>query len=95
MISQQRLLAQLPRLPQQDLERWIDFEWVRADGLPGRYLFQEIDVARVRLILELRDELEVNEAALPVVLLLLDQLYDLRRQMLILQQGVGAPSAGV
>jgi chaperone modulatory protein CbpM len=29
----------------------------------------------------LRDELEVGEAALPVVLLLLDQLYDLRRQL--------------
>ena len=29
----------------------------------------------------MRDEMEINEAALPVVLLLLDQLYDLRRQM--------------
>jgi chaperone modulatory protein CbpM len=38
-------------------------------------------VARARLILEMRDEMEINEDALPVVLLLLDQLYDLRRQM--------------
>lgn len=95
MISQQGLLAQLPRLPQQDLERWIAFQWVRADGVPGRHVFQEIDVARVRLILELRDELEVNEAALPVVLLLLDQLYDLRRQMLALQEDVDPLSSGV
>jgi chaperone modulatory protein CbpM len=29
----------------------------------------------------MRDEMEINEDALPVVLLLLDQLYDLRRQM--------------
>ena len=87
MISQQGLLAQLPRLPLQDLERWIAFKWVRADGTLGRYVFQDIDVARVRLILELRDDLEVNEAALPVVLLLLDQLYDLRREMLRLRDG--------
>ena len=38
-------------------------------------------MARVRLILELRDEFDVNEAALPVVLGLLDQLYDLRRRL--------------
>jgi len=35
----------------------------------------------VRLIQDLRDRLEINEAALPVVLMLLDQLYDLRRRM--------------
>ena len=29
----------------------------------------------------MRDEMEISEDALPVVLLLLDQLYDLRRQM--------------
>jgi alpha-D-ribose 1-methylphosphonate 5-triphosphate synthase subunit PhnL len=29
----------------------------------------------------MRDEIEINEDVLPVVLLLLDQLYDLRRQM--------------
>ena len=38
-------------------------------------------MTRARLILEMRDEMEINEDALPVVLLLLDQLYDLRRQM--------------
>jgi chaperone modulatory protein CbpM len=35
----------------------------------------------VRLIRELRDELAVNEEALPVVLSLLDQLYALRRRV--------------
>ena len=82
------LLAQLPDLPASDLERWILNAWVRPDGAPGAYLFREIDVARVRLIMELRDDLEVDEAALPVVLLLLDQLYDLRRRMLELSDGI-------
>jgi chaperone modulatory protein CbpM len=81
MISIQVLLAAMPGLPENDLDRWISNAWVRPDGAPGRYLFRDIDVARVRLIQELRDDMEVNEAALPVVLLLLDQLYDLRRQL--------------
>jgi chaperone modulatory protein CbpM len=81
MITVEVLLTQLPGLPLQDLERWISNDWVRPDGGVGDYAFGEIDVARVRLIQELRDNLDVNEAALPVVLLLLDQLYDLRRRM--------------
>ena len=81
MITIEVLLTQLPDLPLQDLERWISNDWFRPDGRAGDYAFREIDVARVRLIKELRDRLEINEAALPVVLLLLDQLYDLRRRM--------------
>jgi chaperone modulatory protein CbpM len=81
MITVDVLLAQLPDLPPKDLERWILNDWVRPDGRIGDYAFRAIDVARVRLIQELRDDLEINESALPVVLLLLDQLYDLRRRM--------------
>ncbi len=81
MITIEVLLARVPNLPLQDLERWISNDWVRPDGPAGDYAFREIDVARVQLIQELRDKLEVNEAAVPVVLMLLDQLYDLRRRM--------------
>jgi chaperone modulatory protein CbpM len=90
MIGVARLLADVPGLPEQDLERWISNDWVKPDGDLGDYLFREIDVARVRLILELRDDLDVNEAALPVVLLLIDQLYDLRRQILASDAAKGA-----
>lgn len=80
MITIETLRVQVRGLADDDLLRWIDNAWVRPDGEPGRYLFREIDVARVRLILELRDDMQVNEEALPVVLSLLDQLYALRRQ---------------
>lgn len=80
MITIEALFVQLHGLQREDLARWIDNAWVRPEGTPGQYLFHDIDVARVRLILELRDEMQVNEDALPVVLLLLDQLYALRRQ---------------
>jgi chaperone modulatory protein CbpM len=81
MINIEILVTQMSGLQRQDLERWISNEWVRPDGSTGNYLFREIDVARVRLIQELRDEMRVNEEALPVVLSLLDQLYDQRRRM--------------
>ena len=73
-----------------DVERWVALAWVRPDGAPGAWLFHEIDVARVRLIVELRDELSVDEAVLPTVLSLLDQLYDARRVMRALHHAIAA-----
>ena len=81
MIGIDVVIGRISGLKRQDLERWISNAWVQPDNLAGGYAFREIDVARARLILEMRDEMEINEDALPVVLLLLDQLYDLRRQM--------------
>jgi chaperone modulatory protein CbpM len=81
MIGIEVLITQFSGLDRADLERWIARAWVRPEGDPGHYVFREIDVARVRLIRELRDDLQVNEEALPVVLSLLDQLYDQRRRM--------------
>jgi chaperone modulatory protein CbpM len=81
MISIEVLVTRVSGLRIQDVERWIALDWVRPDGEPGQYAFQDIDVARVRLIQELRDHMQVNEDALPVVLSLLDQLYEMRRWM--------------
>jgi chaperone modulatory protein CbpM len=44
-------------------------------------VFRDIDVARIRLIVELHTELEVETPTLPLVLSLLDQLYATRRAM--------------
>ena len=93
MITIEVLLAQVPDLPLQDLERWISNDWVRPDGRAGDYAFGEIDVARIRLIQDLRDNLEINDAALPVVLLLLDQLYDLRRRLRNLREEAEATNS--
>lgn len=75
------LFVEIHGLQRPDLDRWITNAWVRPDGEPGHYLFREIDVARIRLIMELREHLEIEEPALPTVLLLLDQLYDMRRRL--------------
>ena len=54
---------------------------------PEGWLFQPVDVARVRLIVELRS-LELDEEAMPVVLSLLDQLHATRRELRLLRQAV-------
>lgn len=80
MISIDILVAQTSGLERQDLERWILNEWVRPERQSGGFVFQEIDVARVKLIRDLRQDLDIDEEALPVILSLVDQIYDLRRR---------------
>jgi chaperone modulatory protein CbpM len=81
MISIDILCHTVPGLQPAEVERWIGNAWLRAEGPPGQWRFEEIDVARVRLIWELRNDLGIDEDALPVVLSLVDQLYAARRQM--------------
>jgi chaperone modulatory protein CbpM len=81
MITTDRLFIEIENLAPDDLNRWIAENLIRPHGTQGAWQFQEIDLARLRLILLLRDELEITEPAIPTVLSLLDQLYDLRRQL--------------
>jgi chaperone modulatory protein CbpM len=81
MTSIEMVITSHAGLRRDDLERWISNQWVRPDSQSGRYVFREIDIARVSLILELRNELAIDEDALPVVLSLMDQVYDLRRRL--------------
>lgn len=81
MITFDILCARLTTLNPDDLRRWIAEGHVRTDRAADELVFTEIDVERVRLIIELRDVMQVNEEAIPIVLSLLDQIYELRRKM--------------
>lgn len=78
MITLEVLLRGFPALPAADVQGWIRAGHIRAEPGP---VFTEFDVERVRLIVELRDIFEVNDVALPLVLSLLDQMYELRRRL--------------
>ena len=62
-----------------DLNLWIEQRWVLPDKREDGFVFDDVDIARARLIRELRVDLMVNEEAIPVVLSLLDQVHALRR----------------
>ncbi len=88
MITIDVLCRSVAGLQSADVEQWIDRAWLRAEGPPGQYRFQDIDVARVRLIRELHNDLGIDDETLPVVLSLIDQLYAARRQMHKLRRAV-------
>jgi chaperone modulatory protein CbpM len=81
MIGFDAVIAEIGGLEEWELRRWIEERWVRPEAAGGAYMFHEVDIARVRLIVELRHELAIDEETMPVVLQLLDQVYALRRRL--------------
>ncbi|GBQ71628.1 hypothetical protein AA103196_2828 [Ameyamaea chiangmaiensis NBRC 103196] len=89
------LSAHLGHRDSREVEEWIAADWVRPHGTPGHYAFAEIDVARAWLIHDLRHDLGVSEDAVPLVLHLVDQLYDSRRMLDRLRRVLVRPDAVV
>lgn len=65
-------------LGREELTGWVVRRWVRPEPDAGDYLFREVDIARVRLIHDLSRAMAVAEDTVPLVLSLLDQVYELR-----------------
>jgi chaperone modulatory protein CbpM len=84
------LVAAISALQRGDLEAWIREELVVPRQEEGMPLFSDMDCARVRLICTLRYELEIDADTLPMVLSLVDQLYDARQRLLSLSAAVAA-----
>jgi chaperone modulatory protein CbpM len=95
MIEFTRVTALFSDLQPQELSGWIERGWVQPEGEPSAWMFQEIDVARVHLIHDLRRTMDVGEEAIPVVLSLLDQVYELRGQLRTVLRAVEAQPAEV
>ncbi|HLS67708.1 MAG TPA: chaperone modulator CbpM [Kiloniellales bacterium] len=64
---------------EQEVAGFVQQSWVLVTDAQDGWYFDEADTARVKLIVELKRDLDVNDEALPVVLKLLDQLYGLHQ----------------
>src|SRR5271156_3151019 len=88
------VVALFPELREAELLAWVARGWVRPEGTEPDFVFQEIDVARVRLIHDFRHSMSVADDTMPLVLSLLDQVYTLRGQIQAIARAVeGQPEA--
>jgi chaperone modulatory protein CbpM len=90
MIALEALVGQFSGLDRFELLRWVENRWVLPERQGGSWAFREVDIARVELILEIRREWALDDEAMPLVLGLLDQVYELRRQLRRLCEAVEA-----
>lgn len=74
-------VIEIYRLETVELSNWIAHQWVRPEETADGFVFDDIDRARIALILDLREQLLVNDDSLSLILSLLDQLYTTRRAL--------------
>ena len=95
MMSVDDILAAISALQRSDLETWIREEMVVPRQEAGALVFSEMELARIRMICTLHYELEIDVDTLPVVLSLVDQLYDTRQKLLSITAAVTAQDKSV
>jgi chaperone modulatory protein CbpM len=95
MMAIDDLLTAISTLRRSDLEVWIREELVAPQQEAGALLFSEMECARVRLICTLTYELEIDADTLPLVLSLVDQLYDTRQRLMSLTHAVAAQDKAI
>jgi chaperone modulatory protein CbpM len=60
------------------LSAWVEAEWLVPVADKKSFQFSEADLARARLIGDLKADFGVNDEGIAIILHLLDQLYGLR-----------------
>ena len=80
----------LSDLGQPELTAWIERGWVRPERSGAELVFADIDIARIRLIHDLRTAMRIEDETIPLVLSLLDQVYDLRSGLRAVLRAVDA-----
>jgi chaperone modulatory protein CbpM len=81
VIGLNELLIRVHGLDRSEVVHWVANRWVLPEQHGDTWLFREVDVARVELIQEIRQEFAIDDETVPVLLGLLDQIYELRRQL--------------
>lgn len=87
-LTEQMVLAEIRRLTRRELRLWMRQGWVRPARGESGPLFDEIDVARLRLLCDLRKEMALPSGAVPVVLTLIDRLHQTRRDLRVLMEAL-------
>lgn len=78
MKTVEQVLLEVRTVQVTELQAWVAADWVRPERAGDELRFSDTDVARVRLVHELRHDLAIDDETIPLLLSLLDDLYDAR-----------------
>lgn len=94
-LTEQEVVAAVGEITASRLRVIVRNGWVRPERKGGAPEFSEMDVARIRLVCHLTDQLAVPDDDLPVILSLLDQVHGLRWALRTLGRAVESQPADV
>lgn len=90
MTTLAELLAVHRGLTEVHVERWVARGLLRPVGPLEAWQFESVDIARVRLLAELGDDLGLDDDTITAVVGLIDQVHTLRGQLDLLAQAIAA-----
>jgi chaperone modulatory protein CbpM len=76
----------------QTLDFWLEQRWLIPEETSAGMNFSDMEVARARLIQDLRTDFGVNDEGVDVILHLIDQLHGLRRALAQLHKDIRGTS---
>ena len=93
--DERMVVARIERLTLRELRLWVREGWVRPAHSTFGPIFDELDLARLRLIRDLRKDMGLPADVMPTVLTLIDQLHRTRHDLRRLAEAVDAQPADV
>ncbi|MCU4652677.1 chaperone modulator CbpM [Roseibacterium sp. SDUM158016] len=90
LFTEEDVVATVTRLTRTQLYQFVDSDLVRPQRDAGRYVFRHVDIARLELLCDLSQDLDLDETALGVVISLIDQLHAARQELAAVAQAIDA-----
>ena len=88
MTTLDELLSLHGSLTTMHVERWVARGLLRPTGGTDTWTFEQIDVARVRLLAELEADIGFDDEAVETIVGLVDQVHTLRGQLDLLARAI-------
>jgi chaperone modulatory protein CbpM len=88
MTTLEQLLGLHERLTTMHVERWVARGLLRPTGTGDAWTFEQIDVARTRLLAELEGDIGFDDEAIETIVALVDQVHTLRGQLDLLARAI-------
>lgn len=88
MFSEDDVVTIVTRLTRHQLVRFIEVELVRPERGDVGYVFGQADIARLELLCDLSEDLELDETGVGIVISLIDQLHAARQDLATIARAI-------
>ncbi|MFT7058634.1 MAG: chaperone modulatory protein CbpM [Pseudorhodobacter sp.] len=88
--SEEDVITTVTRLTRSQLTQFVEVQLVKPQQAEGGYVFRRIDIARLELLCDLSEDLDLDEVAIGVVISLLDQLHAARSDLAVMTGAIDA-----
>ncbi|MBN8292093.1 hypothetical protein JI664_08970 [Rhodobacter sp. NTK016B] len=90
LFTEADVVATVTRLTRARLYQFVQSDLVRPQRDAGGYVFRRIDIARLELLCDLSQDLDLDETGLGIVISLVDQLHAARQELAAVARAIDA-----